>query len=674
MRLADPYAYAKAADRVNDAGRRDWPGVSWLDQGTHMLDGMRKASQNWIGRTFMAVLMGFIILSFAIWGIGDIFRGFTSSTVATIGTQTITAEQLRFAYQTQLQRLQQQYRRAITNEQARAFGLDRQILTRLVAEASLDQRATAMGLAMSTEDLAESVRKDPAFAGLTGKFDVQRFNDALRDAGLSEQAFIREQRKVYLRRQIAESLTGGMSTPKATLAAVHRYRFETRAIDYIVLPDSALEAIAPAAQDVLQKFYEDRKGAFRTAEYRKFVTLAITPEGIADPSKVSDDDAKARYERVKGEKFGTAEKRQIQQIVFANEEEAKAASDKIKAGASFQSIAQERKLSDADISLGTVARSEIADSGVAQTAFSLAAGAVSEPIKGQFGFILVQVVSIQPESVKTFADVSAQLKSELALERAKGQVQILRDKIEDERTSGKTLSEAAQSAGLQVRSIEGITAVGLDKDGNLVSDLAERDALLKAVFASDVGVDNDTINGSTGGVVWFEVAGIEQARQLSFDEAKADVERNWKDEDIARRLSEKAETLVEKVKAGNSMEDLAKETGLELKNAGSVQRLGAEGLPQGVIARVFALPQGGIGSAAGEGFSRIIFKITDSQIPPVDFDSDTIKGAAEQILAAMNEDILAQYVTKLQADQGVRINDAAVQAAIGGSADPNGLF
>ena len=164
MRLADPYAYAKAADRVTDAGRRDWPGVSWLDQGTHMLDGMRKASQNWIGRTFMAVLMGFIILSFAIWGIGDIFRGFTSSTVATIGTQTITAEQLRFAYQTQLQRLQQQYRRAITNEQARAFGLDRQILTRLVAEASLDQRATAMGLAMSTEDLAEAVRKDPAFA------------------------------------------------------------------------------------------------------------------------------------------------------------------------------------------------------------------------------------------------------------------------------------------------------------------------------------------------------------------------------------------------------------------------------------------------------------------------------------------------------------------------------
>jgi peptidyl-prolyl cis-trans isomerase D len=103
-----------------------------------MLDGMRKASQNWIGRTFMAVLMGFIILSFAIWGIGDIFRGFTSSTVATIGTQTITAEQLRFAYQTQLQRLQQQYRRAITNEQARAFGLDRQILTRLVAEACIE--------------------------------------------------------------------------------------------------------------------------------------------------------------------------------------------------------------------------------------------------------------------------------------------------------------------------------------------------------------------------------------------------------------------------------------------------------------------------------------------------------------------------------------------------------
>jgi peptidyl-prolyl cis-trans isomerase D len=639
-----------------------------------MLDGMRKASQNWIGRSIMAVLMGFIILSFAIWGIGDIFRGFTSSTVATVGTQTITAEQVRFAYQTQLQRMQQQFRRAITNEQARAFGLDRQIVTRLVAEASLDQRATSLGLAMSTEDLADAVRKDPAFAGLTGKFDVSRFNEALRDAGLSEQAFIREQRKVYLRRQIAETLSGGMKTPKATLAAVHRYRFETRAIDYVVLPDSALDAIAPAAQDVLQKFYEDRKTAFRTAEYRKFVTLAITPEGIADPTKISDDDAKARYERVKGEKFGTAEKRQIQQMVFANEDEAKAASQKIKDGASFQSIAQERKLSDADVNLGNVTRGEIADASVAQAAFTLAAGAVSEPVKGQFGYVLVRVEAIQPESVKNFADVAGQLKADLALERAKGQVQILRDKIEDERTSGKTLTEAAQIAGMQVRTVEGITAAGLDKAGNLITDLAERDALLKAVFASDVGVDNDTINGSTGGVVWFEVAGVEPARQLTFDEAKTDVERNWKDEEIARRLSEKADALVEKIKSGTSMEDLAKETGLELKHAGSVQRIGGDELPQGVIARVFALPSGSAGSASGDGFTRVVFKITDSQIPPVDFDSDTIKGAADQILAAMNEDILAQYVTKLQTDQGVRINDAAVQAAIGGNTDPNGLF
>src|SRR6478609_1344607 len=102
------------------------PGADGLAE-TVMLDGMRKASQGLIGRIVMAIVMGFIILSFAVWGIGDIFSGFGANIVATVGSQDITAEQVRYNYQTQLQNLQQQYRSAITSEQARAFGLDTQV-------------------------------------------------------------------------------------------------------------------------------------------------------------------------------------------------------------------------------------------------------------------------------------------------------------------------------------------------------------------------------------------------------------------------------------------------------------------------------------------------------------------------------------------------------------------
>ena len=634
-----------------------------------MLDGMRRASQNWIGRTIMALVMGFIILSFAIWGIGDIFRGFGSSTVASVGGQEITSESLRFSYQTALQRLQQQYRQAITNEQARAFGLDKQVLGRLIAEAALDQRAKTLGLAISDEEIAKAIQNDKTFAGPTGKFDITRFNDALRDAGLSEQGFLREQRKVYLRQEIADALVAGIPAPRVALEAINRYRNETRAIEYVVLPEAMAGEIPAASPDDLQKFYDARKTSFRSDEYRKVVTLVVTPSSVADASKVTDADARTRYERVKGERFGTSETRHIQQIVFPNEQEAKDASQKIKGGETFEQVAGSRL-----VDLGTVAKKDMIDSVVADAAFALPAGGVSDPVKGQFGEVLLRVEAVNPESVRPYDEVAGELKQEIALERARKSAQDVRDKVEDERTSGKTLAEAAATLGLQVRTIDSITASGIDANGQPVADLPERDAFLKAVFQSDVGVDNDTLNTRDGGFIWFEIANVEQARERSLEEVKADVEKAWREDETLKRLTAKADELVEKIKGGAPIEDVAKgESGLEVKSANDVKRVGTTSVPPGVVARVFAMPVGGVGSAAGEGLSRVVFKINDSATPTLDMDAPATKGIVDQLTAGSSEEILTQYITKLQTDLGVRINDAAVNTAIGGG-DPNSLF
>ena len=108
-----------------------------------MLDGIRAASQSFIGRALLAVVMMVIVFSFAIFGVGDIFRGFGAGKVAQVGSTEITSEQLRFAYQTELQRLQRRFGRGITNEQARLFGLDQQTLARLISEAAMDDRKKA---------------------------------------------------------------------------------------------------------------------------------------------------------------------------------------------------------------------------------------------------------------------------------------------------------------------------------------------------------------------------------------------------------------------------------------------------------------------------------------------------------------------------------------------------
>src|ERR1044071_5968198 len=114
-----------------------------------MLRGMRKASANWLGRIVMAVVLGLIAVSFAIWGIGDIFRGFGRSTVAKVGSTEITVEQFRQLYNDRVQQLGRQIGRPVTPDQARALRLDQQLANQLVADATLDQRARSMRLNLS---------------------------------------------------------------------------------------------------------------------------------------------------------------------------------------------------------------------------------------------------------------------------------------------------------------------------------------------------------------------------------------------------------------------------------------------------------------------------------------------------------------------------------------------
>src|SRR5204862_4277620 len=78
-----------------------------------MLRGIRKASANWLGRAVMGGVMGLLALSFAVWGINDIFRGFGRSTLAKIGGTEIPIESFRQTYNERLQQISRRLGRPI---------------------------------------------------------------------------------------------------------------------------------------------------------------------------------------------------------------------------------------------------------------------------------------------------------------------------------------------------------------------------------------------------------------------------------------------------------------------------------------------------------------------------------------------------------------------------------
>jgi len=356
---------------------------------------MRKASSNWLGKIIMATVMGVLIISFGVWGIADIFKGFGQSTLAKIGRTEISIEQFRQLYTEKLQQIGRQFGRPLTMDQARAFGLDRQVLQQVIAEAALDDNARQLGLGQSEAETMRMIMSDPNFKGVSGSFDPARFQATIRQVGYTEQRYIADQRRVSLRRQIANTITAGVEPPKTLVDALVRFRNEQRSIEYVKLDAAQAGTIDPPSPEALAAYFDDHKTQFRAPEYRKISFVIITPDEIGKWSTVSDEDAKKVFEERKA-KLSTPERRQVSQIVFPNVEEAQAARGRITSGLSFEDLAKERGLNPSDVDLGLIAKSSMIDPAIADAAFSLAPDTVSQPVQGRFGTALVKVGKVEP--------------------------------------------------------------------------------------------------------------------------------------------------------------------------------------------------------------------------------------------------------------------------------------
>src|ERR1700739_4248738 len=187
-----------------------------------MLRGLRKASSNWLGKTIMTVAMGALIVSFGVWGIADIFRGFGQSTLATVGSTEISVNEFRQLYTDRLADVGRQFGRPLTQEQARAFGFDRQLLEQTLAEAALDEQARRLGLGQADAETMRIIFSDPNFKGTNGQSDPQRSQYMIRQFGFTEARYVADQRRVSLRRQIAGTLSAGLEPSKARLEELSR--------------------------------------------------------------------------------------------------------------------------------------------------------------------------------------------------------------------------------------------------------------------------------------------------------------------------------------------------------------------------------------------------------------------------------------------------------------------
>ncbi len=286
--------------------------------------------------------------------------------------------------------------------------------------------------------------------------------------------------------------------------------------------------------------------------------------------------------------------------------------------------------------------------------------------------MLLLVGKIEPGDQKTYEQVALQIKREIAENRAKADISTLRDKLEDERAAGATLAETAKKLGLNARAIEAVDRAGRGPDGKPIADLPKTPDVIAAAFGSDVGVDNDPLQLTSGGYLWFDVTGITPSRERNLDEVKDQVEARWRDDEIAKRLQAKTDDMLGKLKAGTTLAQLASETGLKVETAAELQRGKPGGFaPAKLVDAAFKTPKGAPASAAGDqGTARFVFRVTDIVEPMLD--ADASKAIATSLQNSYADDIVGAYVTRLENDFGVTLNQTAINQVIGGGTGSTG--
>lgn len=632
-----------------------------------MLEMLRRASTGNIAK----VLMSLLIISFGIWGIQDVFKGYGVGSVASVGNEKISSEDFDRMYRAEINSLSIENERRISQEEARKEGIDRLVLSKMISQSALEQQSNDMKLALSMESVAAELKSDPNFFGPDGKFSRLSFDDLLSRLGISENFFLNLRRSDELRQQITSSIIASINVPKSLVEIINQFRNETRSIEFFKIDkDKAIKAIEPD-ETKLKTYYEDNKTLFMTSEYRKFNVLIARIDDLKNDVSISEDDIKSNYEQDK-QSYDIPEKRRIQQISFIDKNKAEEARVSILNGTkSFMDLAKEQGAKESDVNLGLLSRAELIDKKIAEKVFSLERDAISEVVEGKFTNVLLRVIEIEPGHQSTYEESKDKVKDKLATKFATNLLQERIDLVEEGKNAGKTLQDIAIDLKLKFFEVPASNREGKAPDGSSVLEIENSESIIRKVFQYEPGTETDPFEIGSNGYAWVDVINIEPPKQKSFETANVDVKKIYMDNETNRNIKELADTLIDRLNKGEDFKKIAEEQGGKTDQLDDVKRnLIPPGLTEEAIKIAFSLPLNSSSSAlTSDRSTRTIFKVIKIE-KASQLSKEEEEKLANEVGQDLQNDILLTYVQNLQEKLGVSINDKEFNRIMGVENNP----
>ncbi|UTO28779.1 peptidyl-prolyl cis-trans isomerase [Bartonella harrusi] len=576
-----------------------------------MLDIMRNATNSWVAKIFLAILLLCFIL---LWGIPQL-RTKGERDLMTSGKSTITVDGYRLALADQSARLAlaSHFGRMFTPSEMQQYKIPAFVFNQLQQNVLFDEQARKMKISLSKDAIARILGADNMFQ-MNGAFDHNLLRNYLQHLQINENNFLDYYAQKEKRNQLISALLSGIKTPDLFYKAFALYQKEARIADYLIIDLKEKEVNPDPDQETLQKWFEAHKSELRAPEYRTVSLLSMTADEIVKPEDISADEARVYYTQ-NTSRFMNPEKRTIEELRFFTREAADNAAKKIAGGLSFDELVKAENKTLNDIKKGPLTESEL-PSHLASEIFELKQGQVSAVINDLQGPVIIRLTDIEPSAPMPFEKVEENIRQTLAQNRA---VDVIRNNytaIENARFEGASLKELADQYKLPLRTIT-LDRTGKTVEGKTLTDLPQKDILLNAFYQANEGVDLDPLTLQKGGYLWYKVDKIIPERDRTLEEAKQEALSQWKNEEIQRLLDEKAQNALKQLAEGKSFISLARTLGVKKQTTQTIHRQDSSGIfdVEGVRA-LFSGPKGHYGIVKGPvATKRIVYQIKTITMP-----------------------------------------------------------
>ncbi|MBL0605544.1 peptidylprolyl isomerase [Aeromonas caviae] len=559
-----------------------------------MLDKLREGAQGKVAK----VILGLIILSFALAGVGSYLNGPARTAPATVNGNDISAPALENAYRNERARMESQMGEAFNQLAANPDYMKqfrRGVLDRLIDQALIDDKARSLGLRVSDEQIKQAIVAMPEFAE-NGKFSNERYLQLIRRAGMTPEMFRDSLRQDMVRQQLMGAVLGSEFALKGEAEQLDRLYNQTRDLRLIRLAASAYVDGIEVSDAEVEQFYKANSARFMNDETVKVDYLLLDAANLGKNIKVTEQDAQDYYDQHQ-DLFQRPERRQVAHILIpfgkdekAAEQKAEAVLAKAKAGDDFAALAK----ADSSDTFSAKKGGEldwfekgVMDPAFEKAAFALAkAGDLSAVVKSPFGFHIIKLLAVEPAKTKPFVDVMSDTIARLQSEKAKEQFFAEQQKMADSSFENPdSLDLTAEAMGLQVQS------TGYFSQADAPAPLNDP-KVLSVAFSEQLRDDNtnsDVIELADGKALVLHIMGHQPKAAKPLAEVKEQVITAIKHDKASEVARGKAQGLLDKLKAGENVQADLTALGLKVDTHTGVSRFAQE-MDQNLLTQAFRMP------------------------------------------------------------------------------------